>query len=464
MFILDALFAIPEYYRRSGAWQGGRGMKELPDYVTKADRARLVPILSEKSIEGRTLSIFLATLIHVRPFAERFLEQVDRRVGPRTRLHAFTEVRFKNEVLNSHDRPDGLLVVDTGLSRWTALVEAKVRKSEINADQLARYLKIAKDNKIDAVITISNQFSLAPHHHPVSVNAPKNVELFHFSWMRVLTDAFLLLNEGVPDQDQAYVLNEFKRFISHESAGVESFTQMPPAWSDVTAAVQTGGNVLVNPAREVVQAWHQECQDLSLIFSRQIDAAVRQRLSRAHSSDPMVRVAQDVEELRSQQRLSVEFDVPDAAAPLKVCADLRRRTISIWMYLSAPQDKQRASARVNWLLRQLPKEKTDGLYVRAQWPGASPWTQMALKDAHDDSSPLYADKGNMALLGFEVLSVIDLGHRFSQRQTFIKELEDAVPDFWERVGQNLQAWVRPAPRVKEERSEPEAVSPSALSD
>ena len=151
-------------------------MKELPDYVTKADRARLFPILSEKSIEGRTLSIFLATLIHVRPFAERFLEQVDRRVGPRTRLHAFTEVRFKNEVLNSHDRPDGLLVVDTGLSRWTALVEAKVRKSEINADQLARYLKIAKDNKIDAVITISNQFSLAPHHPPVSVKAPKNHE------------------------------------------------------------------------------------------------------------------------------------------------------------------------------------------------------------------------------------------------------------------------------------------------
>src|SRR5690606_717162 len=122
-------------------------MAELPTFVTSADRARLFPILSEKSIEGRTLSIFLATLIHVRPFAERFLEQIGRRVGPRSRLQAFTEVRFKNEVPNSHDRPDGLLVVDTGLSRWTALVEAKVRKSELRADQLSRYLKIARDNK-----------------------------------------------------------------------------------------------------------------------------------------------------------------------------------------------------------------------------------------------------------------------------------------------------------------------------
>ena len=203
---------------------------------------------------------------------------------------------------------------------------------------------------------------------------------------------------------------------------------------------------------------------MSLIFSRQIDASVTQRLSRAHASDPMARVAQDVEELRAHQRLSVEFDVPDAAAPLKVCADLKRRTISIWKYLAAPQDKQRASARVNWLLRQLPKDKTDGIYIRAQLPGASPWTQMALKDALIDSSPLYAGKGNMALLGFEIVSVSDVGHRFSQRQTFIKELEEAVPDFWERVGQNLQAWVKPAPRLKEERSEPEAVSPSALSD
>jgi len=70
----------------------------------------------------------------------------------------------------------------------------------------------------------------------------------------------------------------------------------------------------------------------------------------------------------------------------------------------------------------------------------------------------------MVAVGFEIVSVIDLGNRFGQRQTFIKELEDAVPDFWERVGQDLQAWVKPAPRVREERSEPEAVSPSALSD
>lgn len=439
-------------------------MSELPESVTSGDRARLFPILSDRSIEGRTLSIFLATLTCVRPLAERLLGQIGRRIGINTRLHAFTEVRFKHLDDASHDRPDGLLIIDTGRQRWTALVEAKVRKSEIESDQLNRYLKIARLNKIDAVITISNQFSLAPHHHPLAVSVPKNVELFHMSWMRVLTEAFLLLNEGIEDGDQEFILNEFKRFISHDSAGVESFTQMPPSWSDVVDTVQANGNVLAATAKDVVQAWHQECQDLSLIFSRQIDAGVTQKLSRSQIGDPSLRVTNDVEELRNQNTLTLELVVPNSAAPVRVCADFGRRTISISMALTAPGDKKRNAARINWLLRQLPKTATDNLHVRVQWPATSPWTQMPLAEAIEDSEPLYNEKGSMVAVGFEVVSVIDLGARFGQRQTFIKELEDAVPDFWERVGQNLQAWVKPAPRVKEERSEPETVSPSALSD
>ncbi|QFT76644.1 hypothetical protein FIU90_03705 [Erythrobacter sp. THAF29] len=378
-------------------------------------------------------------------------------------MNAWTEVRFAHLDEGSHDRPDGILVIDTGRTSWTALVEAKVRKSEIEPDQLNRYLKIAKANKLDAVITLSNQFSLAPHHHPIAVNPPKHVELFHLSWMRVLTEAYLLLNEGIDNDDQRFILNEFKRFISHSSAGVESFTQMPPAWSEVVDAVQTSGSILVKPGKEVVRAWQQECQDLSLIFSRQIDAGVCQKLTRAQNSDPEIRIEKDLEELRKTQKLSVELEVPDAADTVKVCADFRRRTVRVWMYLLAPGDKKRNSARLNWLLRQLPKEGTEGLYIRAQWPGKSPWTQATVNEARSANHALFADKGDMTLIGFEVVSVVDLGHRFGQRQTFIKELEDAIPDFWERAGQNLQAWVKPAPRVKEERSEPETVSPSAIS-
>ncbi len=438
-------------------------MVELPNSIVSAEPARLFPILSERSVEGRTVSIFLATLTRVRPFAERLLGQIGRKVGAMTKLEAWTEASFVSLDEGSSDRPDGLLIIDTGRTRWVALVEAKVRKSEIEPEQLNRYLKIAKANKFDAVITLSNQFSLAPHHHPLAVNTPKQIELFHFSWMRVLTEAYLLLNEGVEDVEQEYILREFKRFISHESAGVESFTQMPSVWPEIVDAVQAGGNILVKPGKEVAQAWNQECQDLSLIFSRQIDAGVKQKLTRAQIADPTVRIGQDFEELRDKQTLSVELLVPDAADSVKVCADFSRRSISISMYLAAPADKKSNSARLNWLLRQLPKENCGGLHVRAQWPATSPWTQIPLREAIENGEALFADKGDMVLLGFEIVSVVDLGARFGQRQTFIKELESAIPDFWERVGQNLQAWVKPAPRVKEERSEPDAVSRVAIS-
>nr|WP_298931420.1 hypothetical protein [uncultured Erythrobacter sp.] len=377
-------------------------MSKLPEFVKSGERARLFPILSQSSVEGRTLSIFLATLVRVRPFAERVLGQLGRKVGA-----------------------------------WTT---------------------------IDAVVTISNQFSLAPSHHPVSVNIPKQVELFHISWMRVLTEAYLLLNEGVDDADQEYILNEFKRFISHESAGVESFTQMPAGWSDMVKTIQVGGQVLAKPGKEIVQAWHQECQDLSLIFSRQIDAGVTQKLSRAQVADPNLRVEKDFERLRREHTLVVELEVPDAADSVKVCADLGRRTISVSMSLGAPTDKKGNHARLNWLLRQLPKIEGDEVFIRAQWPGTSPWTQIALNKALEKPEFLFADKGRMVLLGFEVVRVTDLGQRFAQRQTIIKELEESVPEFWKGIGQNLRKWVKPAPKVKADRSEPEAVSPTAISD
>jgi hypothetical protein len=219
-------------------------MSKLPDCIERADRARLFPILAETSKEGRTLSIFLATLATVRELRVNLLSAIGQRIGPATTVRTYTEAVFKCAKGEPNlGRPDGLIVLDTYGRRWTALVEAKVGKSDISAEQLGRYLELAKKNKIDAVITISNQFSVVPQHHPLRINMTKykGVDLFHFSWMHILTEADLLtVNRDVNDDDQAYILSEFLRFISHESAGVQGFSQMPAEWPDVVAKVQAG--------------------------------------------------------------------------------------------------------------------------------------------------------------------------------------------------------------------------------
>jgi len=444
-------------------------MSKLPDCIERADRARLFPILAETSKEGRTLSIFLATLATVRELRANLLSAIGQKIGPATTLRTYTEAVFKCAKGEANlGRPDGLIVLDTYGRRWTALVEAKVGKVDISAEQLERYLELAKKNRIDAVITISNQFSVVPQHHPLRINMAKykGVQLFHFSWMHILTEADLLtVNRDVSDDDQAYILSEFLRFISHESAGVQGFSQMPAAWPDVVAKVQAGGNLQRTADVGIVaEAWMQESRDLCLILSRQLKRLVSQRLSRAALADPEVRFQEDVTALCADQALRVTMAVPNAAAPIEVKADLQRRSVLVSMYLKAPEDRVSSRARLTWLLRQIPEAAQGNIHVRCQWPKTSPSTQFRLQDLREDPGRIEEGKGKLKVLGLEVVWLADLGRRFEQRKTFIDELERAVPAFYETVGQHLRAWQAPAPKIAEERMQPADVSPAAISE
>jgi hypothetical protein len=65
---------------------------------------------------------------------------------------------------------------------------------------------------------------------------------------------------------------------------------------------------------------------------------------------------------------------------------------------------------------------------------------------------------------FEVLLVRDIGARFAQRRNFIAELESAIPQFYEQVGQHLKAWQASAPKLPEAKVEPSSVNTEAMRD
>ena len=56
-----------------------------------------------------------------------------------------------------NDRPDGLIVVQRGTYRWAAFVEAKIGGPTLEKEQIERYLRLARDNSVDALLTISNE-------------------------------------------------------------------------------------------------------------------------------------------------------------------------------------------------------------------------------------------------------------------------------------------------------------------
>lgn len=132
------------------------------------------------------------------------------------------------------------------------------------------------------------------------------------------------------------------------------------------------------------------------------------------------------------------------------------------MRVMAPTDRKSTKARLNWLVRQLQKSNPDGIHIRLFWPGRTPFSQHSLAAIREN--PELAEQSGKVATSFEVLFARDLGARFAQRKNFIAELEQAIPEFYQQVGQHLKAWQPQAPKVKPERSEPEDVSTESLRD
>ncbi|MDZ7662471.1 hypothetical protein [Thiohalophilus sp.] len=433
-------------------------MSKLPEFLKTGERARLIPVTADSNGEQRAASIALAAMRGVFEFRKVMLGSVGVRVGNRADLDTWTEVVFKDNtsvknIKDKKDRPDGLLVLNTGKSQWKALIEAKIGNAEVNEEQLSAYLQLAKQNNIDAVITITNQFVALPEHHPVKIpkTLTRSVGLYHWSWMYLLTQATLLLDsDEIESEDQKFVLEEVVRYLSHDKSGVSRFTSMNREWKDVIGKVKSNAtlNKSSDEVENTVSSWHQEQRDLCLVMSRKLGRPVKLRLSRSHRTDPQQRLRDDVEDLVKHKTLSCDLEIPDAAADLDVTADLATRTIICAMRLGAPQDKKRASARVNWLTRQLKNINDKDIYIKALRPGRAEDTQAPLSEVMENPDVLNSSNSDVVPTVFEVFYMADLAGKFAKNKVFIDEIEKIVPYFYEMAGQRLQAWVAPPPKIR----------------
>lgn len=442
-------------------------MKLLPDMLSSGEPSRLFPVLADTSKEGRTLSIFLACLENVGEFGRAMLGGLGLRLGPRSRIDTYTEVVLRKATVEARHRPDGLIVVHTGRTTWTALVEAKVGTAELANEQIEAYLSLAKANGVDAVITVSNQFTPLPTHHPLSISPAltRKVELFHWSWGDVITQAQLLRETGdVVDREQLILLAELQRFLLHPSSGVKEFDQMPAAWSALCAKVAAGGTIGARDplAQEVVGSWHQALDRVTTVLSRQIGDHVRVALTRAEATDPVLRLRQALAGLSAGVCLTTQIVVPDAAAPMQACADLRTHVVSFQMRLKAPADRQSTKARLSWLLRQLAGAEAKDVHVRLLWPGRAAATQFPLAALQASPELATKDRAGMVVSSFEVLLVRDLGARFVKPKIFVTELVAAASAFHAQVGEYLAAWQPKPAKIANGRLEPASVSTEAL--
>ena len=218
-------------------------------------QARLIPtsgINGAQEQERRATSALLAVMSSVREFGRSLTKSLGAHTGE---ISSFIEVEF--DLDGKKVIPDGLVRVVRGGKTWTALVEVKTGRNDLQTEQLENYLEVARRNGLQALLTISNQTSSAAGIHPTPIDKKKlkHVQLHHLAWNEMLSLAVLEKeHRHVADTDQAYILGELIRYLEHPRSGALDFDDMGSSWVPVRNAVADGTLRPTNKAATEVAA------------------------------------------------------------------------------------------------------------------------------------------------------------------------------------------------------------------
>jgi hypothetical protein len=416
--------------------------------------ARIIPVTGLSGAdeqERRGCSAFLAVLGSVRQFGRAITARFG---APAGAIETFIEVPFKLGDVTY--RPDGLVRVRRGQREWVALVEVKTGRNELGAAQVSAYVDIAREHGFDAVITISNEIATTPGVHPVNVDKKKlrKVSLHHISWSKIHTEALIeRLNHSISDPDQAWILNEFIRYLEYPKSGALDFDDMGPSWVSVRDAASNrtlrAGD---KETLDVVSRFDQLVAFAGMQLARQLGVHVQPALSRSELADPAARIQKQAATLATTGELTGGLLVPNAIAPITLTVDLRASRVDASVSMAAPTSG-RPSTRVNWLLRQL-RDAPNGLSVKARTSrsrGDGP--SQTLGSLLEDPTAIF-DEPTSDIRTFTLTLSHPTGTKRGQgRGSFVGSVLDLVDRFYEEVVQGLKPWTPSAPRLKTDTPE-----------
>lgn len=418
-------------------------MIELPDYLKQGDLARLIPVGSGNQKERAACSVLLSCLGIVQPYARKVLGEIGKRVGNAASIHTYTEAVFAEQPEGLNCRHDGLLVLDTGRRQWRAIIESKIGGCKIDTQQLAQYARLARANRVNAIITISNELTPRPDHLPYQ--APReirNLELYHWSWPYLTMQADLILASDLDfDYEQDFILREMVRYLDHESTDIRCFTQMGSGWPALVQRIHAAGRTTHEDpdVQEAVLCWHQAHASVCTRLARSLHLPVRARLSRSHRDDQSIRLMEDAKELANERTLRASFEVPQLADAIEVVVNAVARNIICRFYVDARQDRQRYQARLRWLLNQLPEESDSTALVSCIWDRGVR-TQASLRQLREDANAARLEGAISGPGYFEIATVTDLANRFSGTRNFVPAVEEAVKHFYETIARHIRPW------------------------
>jgi hypothetical protein len=420
--------------------------------------ARLIPtfgIRNQQEQEKRATSCLLAVMHGVPEFGYALLKELDAPKAPV--IETFAEVRFKDGN-GKTVIPDGAIRCQRGKKAWTCLVEVKTGSARLKDEQVSAYLEIAKANGFDGVLTISTQITANSTESPVAVDRRRlrgGLNLWHFSWWRVLTEAIVQQRyRGISDPDQEWILRELIHYLSNEASGAVGFEDMGENWVQVRNAARDGSlRKGDDAAHDVAERWEQFTHYLCLSLSQELGAMVTALRPRNQTTpgrlDELIRGLEADGELRSTVR------IPDAVGSLTIRSNLRSRQTFLSVVIDAPREG-RAKARFNWLIRQL-KQAPDDLLIESTFPNARTTTAVKLGDVRDDAATAYHPTDpKREPRTFVLTQTKPMGQKRGRAEgSFVRDTGSQTVTFYRDIVQNLKAWQAAAPKLHIEPETPD---------
>ncbi len=401
--------------------------------------ARLFPVAGiggAAEQERRATSALLAVVGSVREFGRA----VTTRFGaPAGQVETFIEVPFSRG--DEPYVPDGLIRVTRGQRTWTALVEVKTGTGELRSGQVEAYLDIAREQRFDAVLTISNLITTADERHPVAIDGrkTKKVGVYHLSWAEIRFRCQLLIeNKAVADATQEYILGEFLRYLDHGRSGAETFDDLGPHWVAVRDSVSAGtlrptDKGLPSVAERFDQFAHCLCLHLGGLLGIEVIPQVNRRV------DATQRRQMLAEELCGNGTLSAMLRIPGAVGPVTVTADLRAGRVVCSVSIDAPH-QGRPLTRVKWVVRQL-GDANGNLRVESFDQGSREAARAELLALVRQKPDILVTDPGCEIRAFRIsLSAPLGGKRGVGKGTFVTSVVDTLEKFYEEVVQNLREW------------------------
>lgn len=420
---------------------------DLPSQLSAGTPARLFSSLKLSNKELIATSSILAVFRLVPELLSDLIRDTGMRINDKTILNTFTEVNVTNPQGDKKDRPDGFIYIKKR-NIWTALVEVKVGNSVLNIEQVTRYVEDARANDIDAVITISNEFTPRVDQSPIAIpkRLLKKVKLYHLSWRLVLSTAMLLKHQvNINDREKSFVIDEFIKFLRDDSVGNKSYTMMPPSWTDVAKEASMGAKLKSSDAKvmEVSNALVEEFSEIALILTDHLGVECLAKLPRAMHTDKHLWQNYITKTICENKPAICKYDIPDAANVLTVEIDLSRSSFAIGMEVNAPGDIVTVAGKINWLTRQLKNNDAKNSLVKIRRKSRDPdFVDMQIFT----SKEFRQIPSTGVIISFTPMMQLHSSKVFNSRKNFIVELESMILKFYDTHGQHLKAWVPRAPK------------------